>query len=69
MYHRTGEVYVVGVSLYHIKKQCSGMTLRDGMGREVGERFRWGTHEHPWLIHVDVWLKPLQYCKVIKIIK
>ena len=24
----------------------------------------WGTHVHPWLIHVNVWPKPLQYCKV-----
>ena len=23
----------------------------------------WGTHVHPWLIHVSVWQKPLQYCK------
>ena len=30
------------------------MTLRDGMGREVGGRFRMGTHVHPWLIHVSV---------------
>ena len=31
----------------------------------------WGTHVNPWLIHVNVWQKPLQYCKVIilKIIK
>ena len=25
----------------------------------------WGTRVHPWLIRVDVWWKPLQYCKVI----
>ena len=24
----------------------------------------WGTHVHPWLVHVSVWQKPLQYCKV-----
>ena len=24
-----------------------------------------GAHVHPWLIHVDVWQKPPQYCKVI----
>ena len=24
-----------------------------------------GTHVHSWLIHVNVWQKPLQYCKVI----
>ena len=22
----------------------------------------WGTHVHPWLIHVNVWQKPLRYC-------
>ena len=22
---------------------------------------------HPWLIHVNVWQKPLQYCKVISL--
>ena len=26
----------------------------------------WGTHVHPWLIHVNVRQKPLQYCKVIQ---
>ena len=25
----------------------------------------WGTHVNPWLIHVNVWQKPLQYCKII----
>ena len=27
----------------------------------------WGTHVNPWLIHVSVWQKPLQYCKVISL--
>ena len=27
----------------------------------------WGTQVHPWLIHVNVWPKPLQYCKVISL--
>ena len=27
----------------------------------------WGTHVHSWLIHVNVWQKPLQYCKVISL--
>ena len=44
---------------------CTGMTQRDGMGREVGSG--WGTHANPWLIHVNVWQKPLQYCKVISL--
>ena len=40
-----------------------------GMGwggrRERGSG--WGTHVNPWLIHVTVWQKPLQYCKVISL--
>ena len=27
----------------------------------------WGTHVNTWLIHVNVWQKPLQYCKVISL--
>ena len=29
--------------------------------------FGWGIHVYPWLIHVNVWQKPLQYCKVISL--
>ena len=42
-----------------------------GRARGIGSRGRWeggsgmGTHVNPWLIHVNVWQKPLQYCKVI----
>ena len=46
---------------------CTGMTQRDGMGREVGGGFRMGTHVNLSLIHVNVWQKPLQYCKVISL--
>ena len=41
------------------------MTQRDGIGREVGGGSGWGTHVHPWLTHVNVWQKSLQYCKVV----
>ena len=27
----------------------------------------WETHVHPWLIHISVWQKPLQYCKAISL--
>ena len=27
----------------------------------------WGIHINPWLIHVNIWQKPLQYCKVISL--
>ena len=34
---------------------CSGMTQRDGMGRDSGGVSGWGTHVQPWQIHVNVW--------------
>ena len=40
-----------------------------GMGwrgrREGGSG--WETHVNPWLIHVNVWQKPQQYCKIISL--
>ena len=37
-----------------------------GMGLEVGGRFKTeGTYVYLWLIHVDIWEKPTQYCKAI----
>ena len=53
---------------------CMRQVLRPGaLGRPRGIRWRgrwegglgWGTHVNPWLIHVNIWQKPLQYCKVI----
>ena len=50
--------------------------LRAGaLGRPKGIEWRgrweggsgWGTHVNPWLIHANVWQKPLQYCKVISL--
>ena len=44
-----------------------------GRPRGIGWRGRWewgsgwGTHVNPWLIHVNVWQKPLQYCKIISL--
>ena len=44
-----------------------------GRPRVIGWRGRWegglgwGTHVNPWLIHVNVWQNPLQYCKVISL--
>ena len=38
----------------------------EGGGRWEGDS-GWGTHVHPWQIHVNVWQKPLQYCKVISL--
>ena len=48
---------------------CLSLGWLWGMG--WGERWEggsgWGTHAHPWLIHVNVWQKPPQYCKVINL--
>ena len=46
---------------------CTGMTQIDGIVREAGGGVGsgLGTHVNPWLIHVNVWQKPLQYFKVI----
>ena len=41
----------------------------EGWDREAGRRGvqNGGTHVHPWLIHVNVWQKSAQYCKVISL--
>ena len=39
----------------------------EGWDGEGGGGSGWGTHVHPWLIHVNVWQKPLQYCKEISL--
>ena len=50
--------------------------LRAGaLGRPRGISWRgrweggsgWGIHVNPWLTHVNVWQKALQYCKVISL--
>ena len=46
---------------------CTGMIQRMGWGGRWEGVSGWGTHVNPWLIHVSVWQKPLQYCKVISL--
>ena len=50
---------------------CSGLGHWDDLGGwdgEGGERgVLDGEHVYPWLIHVNVWQKPLQYCKLISL--
>ena len=41
------------------QSRCTGTTQRNGMGTQV----------HAWLIHVNVWQKPPQYCKAISLQK
>ena len=51
---------------------CSGLMYWDdpegwdGEGSGRGSS-GWGKHVHPWLIHVNIWQNPLQYCKVISL--
>ena len=43
-------------------------TQRGGLAWEGDSRWRFkreGTYVHLWLIHVDVWEKPTQYCKAV----
>ena len=46
---------------------CTGRTQRDGWGGRWEGGLGWGTHVNPWLIHVNVWQKPPQCCKVISL--
>ena len=43
---------------------CTGMTQRDGMGREVGGGFRMGNTCTPMADSCQCMAKPIQYCKV-----
>ena len=46
---------------------CTGTTLRDGMGREVGGGFSMGHTSTPMADSCQCMEKPLQYCKVISL--
>ena len=67
-------VYYLGWNRLPAQVECIRQVLRPGaLGRPRGMWWRgmwegesgWGLHVNPWLIHVNVWQKPLQYCKVI----
>ena len=52
--------------------KCSDLVHWEDSERSGGEgggrgESGWGIHVYPWLIHVNVWQKPLQYCKVISL--
>ena len=54
------------------RDKCSRLVHWDdpeGWDGEGGGRggSAWGTHANPCLIYVNVWQKPLQYCKVISL--
>ena len=46
---------------------CTGMTQRDGMGKEVGGGFRMGNTCISMADSCQCMQKPLQYCKVISL--
>ena len=55
--------------MYETSTQAGALGSPRGMGwrgRWEGG-LGWGAHVNPWLIHVNVWQKPLQYCKVISL--
>ena len=70
------QVYYQGWNRSSAQVGCMRQVLRSGaLGRprDMGWGGRlegglgWGTHVNPWLIHVNVWQKPLQCCKVISL--
>ena len=69
-------VYYLGWNRSPAQVGCMTQVLGPGaLGRPRGIGWRgrwegglgWGIHVYPWLIHVNVWQKPLQYCKVISL--
>ena len=69
-------VYYLGWNRSPAQVGCTRQVLRPGaLGRPRGIGWRgkwervlgWEIHVDPWLIHVNVWQKPLQYCKVISL--
>ena len=69
-------VYYLGWNRSPAQVGCMRQVLGPGAlgrARGIGRSGRWeggsgwGIHVYPWLIHVNVWQKPLQYCKVISL--
>ena len=51
----------------HAALDCFALKETSNRLHVNSESCKMGTHVHPWLIHVNVWQKPLQYCKVISL--
>ena len=69
-------VYYLGWNRSPAQAGCMRQVLGSGaLGRPRGIGWRrrweggsgWGTHVNPWLILVNIWQKPLQYCKEISL--
>ena len=50
-----------------LRTRALGQPRGKGWGGQWEGGSGWGTHVHSWLIHVNVWQKPPQYCKVISL--
>ena len=50
---------------FFLMAECTGKTQSVRVEREVEGGIGMGNTCNPWLVHVNVWQKPLQYCKVI----
>ena len=50
-----------------LKAGALGQPRGMGWGGRWKRGSGWGTHVHPWWIHVTVWQNPPQYCKVISL--
>ena len=50
-----------------LKSGALGQPRGMGWGGRWQRGSGWGPHVQIWLIHVSVWQKPLQYCKVISL--
>ena len=50
-----------------LKDSALGQPWGMGWGRKWEAGSGWGTRVHPWLIHVNVWQKPPQYCREISL--
>ena len=69
-------VYYLGWNRSPAQVGCMRPVLGPGVlgrPRGIGWRGRWeggsggGIHVNPWLIHVNIWQNPLEYCKVISL--
>ena len=69
-------VYYLGWNRSPAQVGCMRQVLGPGaLGkpRGMGSRGRWegelgwGIYVNPWLVHINVWQKPLQYCKEISL--
>ena len=65
-YHKWNESPVqVWCMIQDAQGWCTGMTQRDGLGRDVGGGFRMGNRCTPVVDSCQCMAKPIQYCKVL----